>query len=300
MKQKLLVIVGPTAVGKTGLSIALAKKFNGEIISADSAQVYKGLNIGSAKVTSEEMEGVRHHLISIIDPDKTFNAGDFTSLAKSAMSDIARRNKRPIVVGGTGMYISSLLFGLSVDCSRDEEYRKELEKFDSKTLHKMLAEIDPESASVIHENHKTRIIRALEIYHLTGKKKSSFSSNNESEYDYLLLCLTMERGALYERINKRVNIMLENGLLDEVKNLLESKRVEKTSQSMSAIGYKEAIAYLDGNLTYEEFVCKLKQNSRNYAKRQMTYFKKLHGVIMVDANDKEKIFEMVEKFYAKN
>lgn len=298
MKNKLLVIVGATAVGKTSLSIELAKKFNGEIISADSIQIYKGLDIGSAKVRKDEMQNVEHHLIDILEPTESFNASDYAARAKTEIENIIKKGKRPIVVGGTGLWVNSLLFGFSVGVSKDEEYRKSLEKYDSVTLHKQLEEIDPESAKLIHENHKSRIIRALEIYHLSGKKKSDFKQNEQSDYDYLLLHLCLPREELYKKINERVDLMLKNGLIKEVENLLDSG-VKKSDQSMQAIGYKETIAYLEKTQNEQDFVEKLKQNSRNYAKRQETYFKKMKNAVQVDVKNKDFIFKIVEDFYGR-
>ncbi len=299
MKQKLVVIVGPTAVGKTKLSVSLAKKFDGEIISADSVQVYRGLNIGSAKVTKEEMQGVKHYLLDIKEPTEEYNASNFSIDAKKAIAEIAKKQKLPIVVGGTGLFVNSLLFGFSVDAKKDEEYRKELNEIALKEgpqkLYEMLEKVDKESASEIHPNHLTRIIRALEIYHVSGKKKSDFESKQESEFDYLLLAIVDDRNTLYERINKRVDQMFDDGLVDEVKNLLVHG-VKKTDQSMHAIGYKETIEYLENHISLEECKEKIKQDSRNYAKRQLTYFKKMKGVIMLENNEDE-IVKLVEEFY---
>lgn len=299
VKPKIVVIVGPTGVGKTALSISLAKKFGGEIVSADSIQIYKGLDIGSAKVTKEEMQGIKHYLIDIVEPTDTFNASDYSLAAKEAIEKILAKGKLPIVVGGTGMYVQSLLFNLSVPCGKDEEYREKLEKIAQKegtiALYNMLKEVDRETAEKLNQNHKDRIIRALEIYHLTKKKKSEFTQNTSSDYDYLLLCLTADREVVYERINLRVDKMLESGLVDEVKGLLK-KNITIKNQCMQAIGYKETIKYLEGQYSYDEFVEKLKQNSRHYAKRQFTYFKKMPNIKYVEYDQKENIFKQVEEF----
>lgn len=298
MKPKIVVIVGPTAVGKTSFSILAAKKFNGEIVNADSVQLYRGLNIGSAKVTQDEMQNVRHHLIDTLDPTENYNASDYTIAARKCISDILSRGKLPIIVGGTGMYVNALLFGLSVNEGSDPEYRKELEALAQEKggayLHKELEKIDPESAKLIHPNHVSRIIRALEIYHVSGIKKSQYKQSNESDYDYLLLGLTLPRNELYERINKRVDIMLSEGLINEVEQL-KKQGLTKQHKSMSAIGYKQTLDYLDGQ-DYLIYVEKLKQASRNYAKRQETFFKKMRGIVMVNAKDTTKNLKLIEDF----
>ena len=298
-KQKIVVIVGPTAVGKTAISIELAKKFDAEIVSADSIQIYKDLNIGSAKVRENEKQGVVHHLIDIVSPKASYSAGDYSKDAKKAISQIAKRGKLPIVVGGTGMYVSSLLFEMGVSCGKDEKYRAELEEIykekGSAFLHQMLEQIDPDSASKIHPNHQTRIIRALEIYHLTGKKKSEQVSSKDSNYDYLLIGLTAPRDTLYERINQRVDKMLEEGLIEEVRGLI-SQGVSDKDQCMQGIGYKQTYEYLCSNMPEEEYIEKLKQASRNYAKRQMTYFKKMPNIVWKTYEEKDEIFQMVQDF----
>lgn len=300
--QKIIIIAGPTGVGKTALSIEVAKKYNGEVVSADSIQIYKGLDIGSAKVTKEEADGIVHHLIDIISPESEYSAGDYAKDAEKAISEIAKKGKIPIVVGGTGMYITSLLFEPGVTCGKDEKYRKELEelgeKYGSPYLHKMLEKVDPESAKLIHENHQTRIIRALEIFHVSGKKKSEQKSSVLPKYDYLLFGLTADREILYDRINKRVDKMLDNGLLSEVQGLINSGITDK-NQCMQGIGYKETYNYLTGKTNKEEFITKLKQASRNYAKRQITYFKKVPGIVWKTYQEKDQIFEMIDSFLEK-
>lgn len=300
--QKIIIIAGPTGVGKTALSIEVAKKYNGEVVSADSIQIYKGLDIGSAKVTKEEADGIVHHLIDIVSPESEYSAGDYAKDAKKAISEIAKKGKIPIVVGGTGMYITSLLFEPGVTCGKDEKYRKELEelgkKYGSPYLHKMLEKVDPESAKLIHENHQTRIIRALEIFHVSGKKKSEQKSSVLPKYDYLLFGLTADREILYDRINKRVDKMLDSGLLSEVQGLINSGITDK-NQCMQGIGYKETYNYLTGKTDKEEFVSKLKQASRNYAKRQITYFKKVPGIVWKTYQEKDQIFEMIDSFLEK-
>lgn len=300
--QKIIIISGPTGVGKTALSIEVAKKYNGEVVSADSIQIYKGLDIGSAKVTKEEADGIVHHLIDIVSPESEYSAGDYAKDAEKAISEIAKKSKIPIVVGGTGMYITSLLFEPGVTCGKDEKYRKELEelgeKYGSPYLHKMLEKVDPESAKLIHENHQTRIIRALEIFHVSGKKKSEQKSSVLPKYDYLLFGLTADREILYDRINKRVDKMLDSGLLSEVQGLINSGITDK-NQCMQGIGYKETYNYLTGKTNKEEFITKLKQASRNYAKRQITYFKKVPGIVWKTYQEKDQIFEMIDSFLEK-
>lgn len=300
--QKIIIIAGPTGVGKTALSIEVAKKYNGEVVSADSIQIYKGLDIGSAKVTKEEADGIVHHLIDIVSPESEYSAGDYAKDAEIAISEIAKKGKIPIVVGGTGMYITSLLFEPGVTCGKDEKYRKELEelgeKYGSPYLHKMLEKVDPESAKLIHENHQTRIIRALEIFHVSGKKKSEQKSSVLPKYDYLLFGLTADREILYDRINKRVDKMLDSGLLSEVQGLINSGITDK-NQCMQGIGYKETYNYLTGKTNKEEFITKLKQASRNYAKRQITYFKKVPGIVWKTYQEKDQIFEMIDSFLEK-
>lgn len=300
--QKIIIIAGPTGVGKTALSIEVAKKYNGEVVSADSIQIYKGLDIGSAKVTKEEADGIVHHLIDIVSPESEYSAGDYAKDAEKAISEIAKKGKIPIVVGGTGMYITSLLFEPGVTCGKDEKYRKELEelgeKYGSPYLHKMLEKVDPESAKLIHENHQTRIIRALEIFHVSGKKKSEQKSSVLPKYDYLLFGLTADREILYDRINKRVDKMLDNGLLSEVQGLINNGITDK-NQCMQGIGYKETYNYLTGKTNKEEFITKLKQASRNYAKRQITYFKKVPGIVWKTYQEKDQIFEMIDSFLEK-
>lgn len=298
MKPKIVVIVGPTAVGKTGFSIEVAKCFNGEIVNADSVQLYRGLDIGSAKVTKEEMQGVAHHLVDILDPKQDCNASKYSILANNAINDILSRGKLPIVVGGTGMYVNALLFGLSVDKGSDPDYRRELEELAKKEgsgyLHKMLEKVDPESAKLIHPNHLSRIIRALEIYHVTGIPKSQFKQNTDSPYDYLLLGLNLPREELYDRINRRVDIMLNSGLIHEVEGL-KSQGLTPAHKSMSAIGYKQTLEYFE-HKDYDKFVNDLKQASRNYAKRQVTYFKKMPKIVMVSAKETTKNLKLIEDF----
>ena len=281
MKDKILVLAGPTAVGKTELSIRLAKALNGEIVSTDSMQIYKGMDIGSAKITEEEMQGVKHHMLDVVEPDKAFSVADYKDMAEKAIKDILSRGKLPILTGGTGLYINALTCNMNfTESEKDDEYRDELSKLMDEEgpeyVHNMLKEIDPISYEAIHPNNRKRVIRALEVYKLTGKPFSSYNAGEDlykSKYDVHYYVLNMDRAKLYERINKRVEIMYEKGLLDEC---IKLKKLGYTSsmQSMQGIGYKEVLLYLDGLITLEESMDMVKQGSRNYAKRQLTWFRK--------------------------
>lgn len=287
--QKVIVIVGPTAVGKTKLSIELAKAVNGEIINGDATQVYKELNIGAAKITEEEMEGIPHHLIDFLDPKASFTVADFQSLARKKISEIASRGKVPIIVGGTGLYIQSVLTDYEfAEQEGDAHLRNQLEgyamAFGNKALHDQLKEIDPESAKQIHMNNVRRVIRAIEVFKLTGQRFSETAFNKEPEYlyDAEIIGLTMERELLYSRINKRVDLMMGEGLLEEAK-MLYDKGI-RNCQSVQAIGYKELFDYFDGLLTKQEAVDLIKQSSRRYAKRQMTWFRNKMNIHWFEMN----------------
>lgn len=276
--NKLLVIIGPTAVGKTKLSIEMAKRFNGEIISGDSMQVYKGMDIGTAKITRDEMEGIPHYLLDIKEPNESFSAADFQEQANHVIADIQKRGKLPIIVGGTGLYIQSVIYDYQFsEAASNAEYRKKLESIVETDgiapLIEKLQSIDSESAKRIHPNNVRRIIRALEVYYCTGITMSDQLDNQTSElkYETALIGLTMNREALYQRINHRVDIMVEQGLIDEVKSFYEQGLRE--CQSIQAIGYKELYDYFDEKLTLAESIEALKQNSRRYAKRQLTWFR---------------------------
>lgn len=303
MKQKLLVLGGPTAVGKTELSIKLAKELNGEIISADSMQIYKYMDIGSAKVTEKEMDGVKHHLIDVIEPDVPFSVADFKEHGEKAIKEILSQNKFPIIAGGTGLYINSLTCNMTfTEAEKDEEYRSKLEKLCEEKgndyVHEMLKEIDPVSYKEIHANNRKRVIRALEVYKLTGKPFSSFNAGEDfykSDYDVYYYVLTMNREKLYERINKRVDIMMKNGLLNEC---IKLKKMGYTSdmQSMQGIGYKELLYYLEGKITLEDAINMIKQGSRNYAKRQLTWFRRDKRCVFLDKDlltDEEILYKVL-------
>lgn len=302
MKSPLIILTGPTAVGKTALSIELAKRVNGEIISADSMQVYRCMDIGSAKVTREEMEGVPHHLIDILDPFEEFHVVRFKELAKQAVEGILSRGHIPIVVGGTGFYIQALLYDIDFTEAREtNSIRRELEQAarekGASYLHEMLFKVDPESAEAIHENNIKRVIRALEFYRQTGEKISVHNEKErkkESPYHFLYFVIHSDRPSLYARIDQRVDRMLEKGLIEEVKRLKEMG-CSRELVSMQGLGYKEILEYLDGGLTFEEAVYILKRDTRHFAKRQLTWFRRERDVRWIYLpefeNNKEKVLE---------
>ena len=304
MKKPLIILTGPTAVGKTELSVKLAKALQGEIISADSIQVYKYIDIGSAKVTKEEMEGVKHYLIDELMPDEEFNIFYFKEKAKEYVNEIYKNNHIPIVAGGTGFYIQSLLYDIEFKNEEsDDQIRNELyqlyEKQGAAYIHNILKEIDPESAAAIHENNVKRVIRAIEYYRLNGEKISAHNEREKqknSPYNFKYYCLNMDRKLLYERINKRVDIMVKNGLVEEVKSLL-NMGYSKNLVSMQGIGYKEIVLYLEGNITLEEAVEMIKQETRRFAKRQLTWFRREKEVTFINYEDfdfdKEKVLEFM-------
>ena len=294
IKPKVIVIVGPTASGKTALSIELAKKINGEIISCDSMQIYKDMNIGSAKPTIEEMQGIKHYIIDEVKPTQRFSVAEYKKRAEKAIEEIIKKGKIPIVVGGTGLYANSLIYGIEYnEIEYDEKYRNKLMEQAKteeglKTLFEKAKKLDPKAMGKISKNDKKRIIRILEIYNSTGKTKTEQEKESRKKaikYDYKVFALNIERSVLYERINKRVDIMIEQGLIEEVKNILE--KYNEFPTAMQAIGYKEIVEYLDGNLTKQEAIEKIKQESRRYAKRQITWFKKIENVKWLDGLDKK-------------
>lgn len=288
MKQPLIVLTGPTAVGKTSLSIKLAKAIGGEIISADSMQVYRRMDIGSAKVTPEEMEGIPHHLIDVLEPDQEFNVVTFQHMAKEALKEIYSHGHIPIIAGGTGFYIQALLYDIDFK-ENDEEspVRRELEELADREgerapalLHGMLKEVDPEAASQIHANNIKRVIRAIEYFRQTGEKISLHNEaerQKESPYNFLYYVVNTDRPLLYERIDRRVDQMMEHGLVDEVK-MLKAMGCHRGQTSMQGLGYKEILDYLDGTCTLEEAVYILKRDTRHFAKRQLTWFKRERDV----------------------
>lgn len=301
-KKPMIILSGPTAVGKTALSIELAKRVNGAIISADSMQIYKHMDIGSAKIMPEEMCGIKHYLIDALEPSDEFNIVVFQKMAKKALEEIYANNQIPIIAGGTGFYIQALLYDIDFENQdTNEAYRAELEDIaktqGNEVLHYRLKEIDPVSAEKIHANNVKRVIRALEFYKLTGKP---ISEHNEAEqqkkspYNFVYFVLTDERENLYKRIDLRVDIMLKNGLLDEVKKLKEMG-YHRDMVSMQGLGYKEILDYLDGKLTLEEAIYILKRETRHFAKRQLTWFRREKDVIWMDKSkygyDEAKVLE---------
>lgn len=301
MKEKLLIITGPTGIGKTSLSIEIAKRIDGEIISADSMQIYKYMNIGTAKIKDEEMDGIPHHLIDFLDLDEDFSVSDFRERAKKIITKLNNRDKIPMVVGGTGLYINSLVYDLNFTrVASDEGIRERLEgikeEFGNEYLLSMLQVIDPKSAEKINVNDTKRVIRAIEIYEITGKPMSQHNNNfrkiNE-DYDLIIIGLNMDRKALYDRINDRVDIMFEEGLVDEVKGLLSSG-YDKNLVSIQAIGYKEVIMYLEGEITLDRAIELIKQGSRNYAKRQLTWFRRDDRVKWFNRDEYSDFKELVE------
>lgn len=291
-KIRLLAVVGPTASGKTRLAIELAKQYNGEVVSADSMQVYRGMDIGTAKPTEQEMDGVPHHLISIVEPDSVFSVADYLAAAHEAIADIAARGRLPIVAGGTGMYINSLLedTAFADDTRGDKTIRQQLyaeaEQFGGQPLYDRLLAIDPRSALATHPNNIARVVRALEVYLKTGVTMSEHQANShphESRYNALKLGMNYrDRAVLYDRINRRVDMMLEQGLLEEARAIFEAGH---TGTAMQAIGYKEMFGYLRGEQSLEHAVERLKQASRRYAKRQLTWFKRDNEINWIYMDD---------------
>lgn len=296
--KPLIIIAGPTAAGKTKTSILLAKMTAGEIISADSMQVYRNMDIGSAKVTPEEMQGVPHHLIDVLEPTEEFNVVRFQTMAKTAMEDIYARGSIPILVGGTGFYIQSILYDIDfTENEADTAYRHELEHLakeqGNETLYRMLMEADPEAAKDLHPNNVKRIIRALEYHRLTGEKISTHNQEQRqkvSPYEAYYFVLTMDREKLYQRIDLRVDLMLEQGLVEEVRKLKEMGLTE-SDVSMQGLGYKEILAFLDGRMTLEEAIYVIKRDTRHFAKRQLTWFRREPEAIWIDCDPDKRTAE---------
>ncbi len=293
MKKNLVVLTGPTAVGKTELSIKLAKKLNAEIISADSIQVYKYMDVGSAKISNDEMCGIRHYLIDELEPDEEFNIFRFKEMALTYMEEIYKKGKIPLIVGGTGFYIQSIIYDIQFNIEKGDKqsYRHELEEkakiYGNKFVHDMLKKIDSDSAEQIHPNNLKRVIRALEYYNETGRKFSKHNAeqrNNSSPYNFRYFVLNDDRERLYERINKRVDIMIDNGLEDEVRMLL-NRGYSADLVSMQGIGYKEMVSYISGNTDFNDAVELIKKNTRNFAKRQLTWFRREKEVDFIDYRD---------------
>ena len=288
-KPKVIVIGGPTASGKTALSIFLAKKINGEIISADSMQIYKDMNIGTAKPTVEEMDGIKHYLIDCVSPSVRYSVADFKKDATNAIEDILEKRKTPIIVGGTGLYIDSLIYGIDYnEMQVDLEYRAYLENLAEEKgleyLYDLAKNIDEQAMSKISVNDKKRICRVLEVYKSTGKTKTELekeSRQKDVKYDFKVFAIDMERQILYDRINKRVDLMIEAGLIDEVNDLI--KKYPDMPTAMQGLGYKEVVQYFEKKCTKEEMIEKIKQESRRYAKRQLTWFRRNKNIVWLDA-----------------
>ena len=303
-KIPILILVGPTAVGKTSTSIKVAKKLNGEIISSDSMQIYKYMNIGTAKVTKEEMQGIKHYMIDEIYPDEKFSVSDFQERANSYIKDIYNRKKLPIVVGGTGLYINSLVYDLDfTKAISNKEFRKKCEndikKYGNEYLYEKLKIIDPDSLDRIHLNDTKRIIRALEIYYETGKPMSIYYKKFRKPnhlYKIAMIALNIDRKELYNRIDLRVDLMLEKGLIDEVKSLLK-KGYNETLTSMQGLGYKEVIKYLNNQYDYKEAVRVLKRDSRRFAKRQLTWFRRDKQIKWINADEFETQQDIVDEIF---
>ena len=293
-KPKVIIICGPTASGKTALSIELAKTINGEIVSCDSMQIYKDMDIGTAKPTAEEMQGIKHYLLDFIEPDKRYSVAEFKKDAEKAIEQILAKGKIPIVVGGTGLYVDSLIYGIEYqDIPLDKEYRNKLEQIANEkgleVLYEKAKQIDEQAMKKISPNDKKRIMRVLEIYKTTGKNKTEQemeSRKNEVKYDFEVFAINMDREVLYDRINKRVDTMIEQGLIEEVKNIIQ--KYSEFPTAMQGLGYKEVVEYLNGNCSKEEMIEKIKMETRRYAKRQLTWFRKNKQTIWINGlNSKE-------------
>lgn len=290
-KPKVIVICGPTASGKTKLSIEVAKMVNGEIVSADSMQIYKDMTIGTAKPTTEEMQGIKHYLIDFVSPDKRYSVAEYKNDATNAIEEIISKGKTPIVVGGTGLYVNSLIYEIEYpSVELDMNYRKKLEEIAEKEglyrLYEMAMKVDKLAMKKISQNDKKRICRVLEIYHATGKTKTQIeieSRANKPKYDYLVFGISMDREKLYDRINKRVDIMIEEGLIDEVKKVLN--KYDDFPTAMQGLGYKEVVEYINGDTTKEEMIEKIKMETRRYAKRQLTWFRRYDNITWIDGLD---------------
>lgn len=309
-KPKVICIVGPTASGKTSISVELAKKLNGEIISADSMQIYKKLNIATAKVTKEEMQNIKHHIIDICDVTDNFSVADFKNMCYDKIDEILKRKKVPIIAGGTGLYISSVVYNMDFkEENIDNEFRESLynlaKEKSNQYVHDILKDIDPESAKLIHPNNLKRVVRAIEMAKNTKKTKSEHMKdeqkriqNENSKYNFLIFYIDHDKELLYDRINKRVDIMVDQGVVDEAKMVYDMK-LDRNSTCMQAIGYKEFFPYFQGEITLEQAIEDLKKDTRKYAKRQKTWFKNKLDIICLNANEmtKEQMLDYIIKKY---
>lgn len=300
MTNKIIFVVGGTASGKSGFAVELAKSINSQIISCDSMQIYKNMNIGTAKITLEEMQGISHHMIDIVECNQNFSVSEFCTMAKSTIEGLQSQDIIPIVVGGTGLYVDGLLYPMTFGVDKDLSIRTKLEKdadtFGNQYLHDKLRAIDPLEAEKIHCNNTKRLIRALEIYEQTGQIKSLMQDKTKQlNYDVLMFFLNPDRELLYQRINQRVIEMFKNGLINEVKFLLENNLCDWQSQSMQAIGYKEIKQYFDMTNSYDKTINLIQQNSRHYAKRQITWFKRYDFATIINKVDDQSITSAIEK-----
>lgn len=304
-KQKVIVICGPTASGKTKLSIEVAKRLDGEIVSADSMQIYREMDIGTAKPTEEEKQGINHYLLDFVSPDKRYSVAEYKKDAIKSIEEIIKKGKTPIVIGGTGLYINSLIYGIEYpEIEIDLEYREELEKIAENEgldkLYEMAKQVDQEAIQAISKNDKKRICRILEIYHATGKTKTqqeAESRKNGPQYDYLVFGINMDREKLYDRINMRVDIMIEDGLIKEVEEILG--RYKEFPTAMQGLGYKEVVEFLDGSITKQEMIDKIKMETRRYAKRQLTWFRRYEDIIWIDGlEDVQKNVDIIWEEYS--
>jgi tRNA dimethylallyltransferase len=304
MNNRIIVLVGPTAVGKTYTSVELAKKFNTEIISADSMQIYKYMDIGTAKVTEDEKQGIPHHMIDIIYPDENYSVSEFKNDAEILIDKLLLENKTPVIVGGSGLYVNSLIYDLDFgkvksDLKIRDYYTSMYNQHGEDYLYNKLIEVDPESADKIHKNNVKRVIRALEVHDITGKKFSQMNADirkKSDKYEPILIGLGMDRKILYERINERADDMITDGLIDEVKGLL-NKGYNKDLVSMQGIGYKEIVDYLEGHIELEESISILKRNTRRFAKRQFTWFLNDENVKWFNISSVNEIDKSVQNIY---
>ncbi len=309
MLKKIVAIAGPTASGKTALALKIAERFDGEVVSCDSMQIYRHMDVGTAKPSIEEMERVPHHMIDIVEPSENYSVADFVEKARECIDDIIDRGKLPVLAGGTGLYMDSIIENIEFgDFGSDQEFRREMERLaaqqGNEAVHKLLEEKDPEAAEKIHPNNVRRVIRALEVCRLTGKTftQVNMESRRQKMYDALIFAIDTEREVLYERINARVDRMLEEGLFEEVQGL-KSMGIRKEHTAMQAIGYKELMEVLDGECGFDEAVEKIKQESRRYAKRQLTWFKRnkdIHWVSVASDEDVKKVLEKCFTFVQKS
>ena len=300
IKQKIVCIVGPSGVGKTALSVRLAKAFDGEIISADSMQIYKEMDIGTAKITKAEMDGVLHHMIDIVSPTEKYSVSDWKAGAEKHINDITCRNKVPFIVGGTGLYVSSLIYNYNFSSVAEnsevrEYYQKILNEKGAEELHKILAEKCPQEASKIHPNKTKAVIRALEVFDC-GSQQLENSKNGEQNYDYLLIGLNIDRAKLYEQINLRVDQMASEGLFDEFRNLVFNNGLKREHQSALAIGYREIFDCLDGIISEKECLELIKKDTRNYAKRQLTWFRRMENIEWFEPSQEKEITARIKEF----